>query len=123
MSRGISNNWLSKEGKEATVAVIAQTVFKSIIVKFPFLGIPVVSNFINWLLHLSFKKGMETGFLIINDALTDSEVNSDMSKFIKVYSEVRNARTKDMSMEEIRALNEKQIEAARRFLRVGRARL
>lgn len=123
MSKKIQHNWLSKEGKEATAKVVAATVFKTITNQFPFLGIPVVSNFINWLLQLSFKKGMEIGILIINDTLTNSQVDKDLGNFVNIYKEVRNADTKNMSMDEIKKLNQKQIEAARRFLRVGRARL
>ncbi len=116
-------NWLSSTGRDVTVKAITNIVFNSMGAKFPWVNIPILSNFTKWILRLGIDKGLEKSILIINDAVVEKKVNKDLKDFLDVYKKVRELDLKKATKEEIYAINQEQIEAARRLIRVGRSRI
>lgn len=116
-------NWLSKTGRELTVEAITNIVFNAMGAKLPWINIPVLSNVIKWVLGFGIDKGLEKSILIINDAIVEKKVNDDLRDFLNVYKKVRELDLKTATKEEIYAINQEQIEAARRLIRVGRSRI
>ena len=122
MISDVYKQWYSDEARDLTIEALVKWIFGIIQVRVPGLGIPVISHFIKWVIKTGIGHGMENGILIVNDLWIDKEVDGDLKDFLNAYKAARDL-PEDASQEEIDAINEAQIRAARKFLSVGRDRV
>lgn len=88
----------------------------------PWMNMPVISNFIKWVIKASVGGSLESGILVVNDVVIDNQIDGELKDFLLAYRAATQA-PKDATPEELDAINEAQIKAARAFLTLGRDRV
>lgn len=112
-------NFISETSKRLTIEALTNLAFESLVLKFPWMKYRVISRLVKSIINYALEGVIEKGVLIINDRIAEREVDKDVKNLKEVYKRASQINEKT-TQEEIDAINQKQIEAARRLIRLRR---
>ncbi len=112
-------DFISDTSKRLTIEGLTNLAFEAIVIKFPWMKYPIISRLVKAIIGTALEGVIEKGVLMINDKIAEIEVDKDLKNLKEVYKKARDINEKT-TQEEIDAINQQQIEAARRLIRLRR---